>query len=332
MGQEISSLNELWEQMYKLTRWYGRKGVAISAIGALDIAFWDLLGKTLGKPVYKLLGADRNAIPAYASGLFWQDDVRMLEQEARRHMDHGFYGVKMRLGRGQAYDQAALDAVYIGVGSKGAVMVDGSQRYSTETAEWLGKLLADKNAVFFQEPFPPEDIDRYVDLRQRIKVPLAAGENEFGVQGFRELLQNGALDILQPDVCRAGGITEVVRIAALANEQNIPIATHSWSDALAIIANAHVVAAASNGMMIEIDQTGNPFVEELLVESLHIKDGLLHLPLGPGLGVDVDMNVVQRLRREDEQEPLDGLYSDLIFGARYLTPPTPYDLNLIENE
>jgi D-galactarolactone cycloisomerase len=328
IGKDLSSLDSLWEQMYKLTRWYGRKGVAISAIGALDIAFWDLHGKMVGKPVYKLLGAERDAVPAYASGLFWQDDVTMLEQEARRHMNHGFYGVKLRLGRGQAYDQAALDAAYSGVGSDGAVMVDGSQRYTMETAEWLGQLLAEKKAVFFQEPFPPEDIDRYVELRQRVHVPLAAGENEFGVQGFRELLQNGALDILQPDVCRAGGITEVWRIATLAHKKNIPIATHTWSDALAIIANAHVVAALPNGMMVEVDQTGNQFVEDLLIEPFCIKNGLLYLPEAPGLGVDIDMNFVDRMRLSEEQGPLDGLYSDLIFGAKYLISPTPYELNL----
>jgi len=326
IGQNISSIDYLWDRMYKLTRWYGRKGVAISAIGALDIAFWDLLGKAMGKPLYELLGAERHAVPAYASGLFWQDEVGALEQEARRHMDNGYYGVKMRLGRGQAYDQVALDAVHKGVGAEGAIMVDGSQRYEMETAVWLGKLLAEKDVVFFQEPFPPEEIVRYADLRQRISVPLAAGENEFGVQGFREVLENGALDILQPDVCRAGGITEVVRIAAMAKEINLPIATHSWSDAVAIIANAHVVAALSNGMMVEVDQTGNAFVEELLVEPLDIRDGLLYLPEEPGLGVEIDMNILQSLRIDDELAPLDGLYSDLIFGAGYLSPPTPYEL------
>ena len=141
------------------------------------------------------------------------------------------------------------------------------------------------------------------------------------------MLQNSTLDILQPDVCRAGGISEVVRIATLAQERNIPIATHTWSDALAIIANAHVVVAIPNGMMVEVDQTGNPFVEELLVEPLRIEDGLLYLPEGSGLGVEIDMNVVDRTRIAEEQVPLNGLYSDLVFGGKYLTSPTPYELN-----
>ncbi|MGA8234722.1 MAG: mandelate racemase/muconate lactonizing enzyme family protein, partial [Candidatus Acidiferrales bacterium] len=314
-------------KMYQLTRWYGRKGAAISALGGLDIAFWDLRGKALGKPIYRLLGSDRSNVPAYASGLFWHEDVSALETEAARHRNRGFRRIKMRLGHSEAYDKAAVEAARRGVGRDGDLIVDGSHRYTLETAESMGKFLAAQKVFWFEEPFPPEDIDSYVTLRPRLSVPLAAGENDFGVQGFRESLRAGALDIVQPDACRAGGITECARIARMAAAADVRVAPHTWSDAIALLANAHLIAAFPNSVTVEVDQTGNPFIEELLVEPLQIKDGLLRLPDGPGLGVEPDLAVLRRLALPVDQTIPDGNYSDLIFGAEYLSVPPPYKTN-----
>ena len=133
-------------------------------------------------------------------------------------------------------------------------------------------------------------------MRRRLKVPLAAGENEFGVQGFRELLRAGAIDIVQADACRTGGISEVLRIAKMARELDLVVAPHTWSDAVAVTANAHVVAALDNGLTVEVDQTGNPFIEELLTEPLAIRDGYLQLSNQPGLGIELNDVAVRRLR------------------------------------
>jgi L-alanine-DL-glutamate epimerase-like enolase superfamily enzyme len=310
--------------MYGLTRWYGRKGVGVSALGGVDIALWDLRGKAEGKPVYELLGAERDWAPAYASGLFWTDDVRELEDEAARHVANGFRRVKMRLGRDPEYDLAAVDAARRGAGSGRDVIVDGSHRYSPELAREIGAELAARGVFWFEEPFPPEDIDAYVDLRPRIDVPLAAGENDFGVQGFRELVRAGALDILQPDACRAGGITECVRIGALAEAAGLGVATHTWSDAVALVANAHVVAALPHGVTVEVDQTGNPFIDELLAEPLRIRDGRLALGDAPGLGLELDRSTVERLSARYGESMRDGNYSDLIFGRDYYTVAPPF--------
>jgi L-alanine-DL-glutamate epimerase-like enolase superfamily enzyme len=325
IGDDPTEVEVLWEKMYGLTRWYGRKGAAMSAIGGLDIAFWDLRGKAMGRPIYQLLGGSTASAPAYASGLFWQDDVSELEREAARHRDRGFRRVKMRLGRDAEYDVAALDAARRGVGPDGNVLVDGSHRYSPETAEWMGGILVDRNAFWFEEPFPPEDIDSYVALRPRLDVPLAAGENDFGVQGFRETLRARAVDIAQPDACRAGGITECFRIGTMAAETGVRVATHTWSDAVALVANAHLIAALPNGITVEVDQTGNPFVDELLAEPLRIEDGNLLLTDEPGLGIELDRATVDRLSLSPEQLLPDGNYSDLIFGREYLSTPPPYD-------
>lgn len=325
LGDDPGETEALWDKMYHLTRWYGRKGVAIAALGALDIAFWDLRGKLLGQPIYRLLGGERGAVPAYASGLFWQDDVGLLEREAARHRSRGFRRVKMRLGRSEAYDVAAVEAARRGVGDDGDVIVDGSHRYTVETAERIGRVLAEKRVFWFEEPFPPEDIDSYTALRPRLAVPLAAGENDFGVQGFREMLRAGALDIAQPDACRAGGITESLRIGRLAAQTNARIATHTWSDAIALLANAHLVASLPNGVTVEVDQTGNLFIDELLTEPLRIEDGLLRLPDAPGLGIELNQAVVDRLAMPRDQLIPDGNYSDLIFGAEYLNVAPPYE-------
>lgn len=324
LGHDPREVEALWDKMYALTRWYGRKGAAISALGGLDIAFWDLRGKALGAPVYRLLGAERNSVPAYASGLLWHDDVSALEREAAMHMSRGFRRVKMRLGHSRDYDVAALDAVRRGVGPEGEVMVDGSHRYTLEMAEWLGKVLADRKAFWFEEPFVPEEIDSYVALRPRLSLPLAAGENDFGVQGFREMLRAGALDIVQPDACRAGGITECLRIGRMAAQMQVRVATHTWSDAVALIANAHVIAALPNGITVEVDQTGNPFIDGLLAEPIRIQDGLLHLPDAPGLGIELDAATVERLALQPDQTTPDGNYSDMVFGAAYAGNPPPY--------
>jgi L-alanine-DL-glutamate epimerase-like enolase superfamily enzyme len=327
IGADPRDVETLWDKMYSLTRWYGRKGAAISALGALDIAFWDLRGKSQGKPVYALLGGKRSNVPAYASGLFWQEDVGELEREASRHRDRGFRRVKTRLGNNWSYDVAALDSIRFGVGADGDILVDGSHRFSPATAEKIGKVLEGHRFFWFEEPFAPEEIDSYVALRPKIKVPLAAGENDFGVQGFREMLRAGALGIAQPDACRAGGITECVRIARLAAGCNVGIATHTWSDAVALMANAHFVAATPNGITVEVDQTGNPFIDDLLREPLRIEDGLLLLPDAPGLGIELNEKTIERFHLPADRKIPDGNYSDLIFGPNYFNVPPPYEAN-----
>jgi len=323
IGEDPTNTDDLWERMYALTRWYGRKGVAISTLGAIDTALWDIRGKVEGAPIYELLGGTNDRVPAYGSGLGWKDDLDELRDDAKHYLNSGFTTVKMRLGRSRSYDIDAFDAVKDAVGSAGSVIVDGSHRYSLKTAEWLAQYLGEHGAVFFEEPFLPEDIDSYAALRREVEIPLAAGENEFGVQGFRELLRAEAVDVVQPDASRAGGITECARIGSLAHEFGATVATHSWSDAIAIVANAHVVAALPNGISVEIDNTGNPFITDLLVEPLLVEGGLLKVPSGPGLGLVLNQTEVERMRIDTDSLP-SGHYSDMAFGNEHLVRTPEY--------
>jgi D-galactarolactone cycloisomerase len=323
VGEDPREIDPLWERMYSLTRWYGRKGAALSALGAIDIALWDIKGKVEGEPVYRLLGGTAGEVEAYASGLLWQDDLSVLEEEVSRHLQDGFHLMKMRLGRNREYDRRAVERVCQMLGTSDRVAVDGTHRYSLAEAEELAGFLAEHDVAWFEEPFPPEDLDSYATLRARVEIPLAAGENEFGVQGFRELLRMGAVDIAQPDASRTGGISECVRIGRLAEADGVEIVTHTWSDAVALIANAHVVCALPNGVAVEVDRTGCPFMDGLLAEGLPLKEGKIQLSQQPGLGIEVDLEMLARLRASGVESTSAGNYSDLVFGGgAYTSVPT----------
>ncbi len=322
-GEDPADVEALWDKMYGITRWYGRKGAALTALGAVDTALWDLRGKAQGKPVWALLGGEKRSCPAYASSLLW-NDIDALAAEAARHIEDGYRRVKMRLARSEEYDVEAVKAVRQAIGYEHDLMVDASMRYHLDLAQRMGRFFAEQKVFWYEEPFAPEDLDSYTALRGSVQVPLAAGENEFGLQGFREVIRAGAVDIVQPDASRCGGISEVARVARLAAEHGLRFATHSWSDALAVVANAHVVSAFNNGITVEIDRTGTPFMDELLGEPLTIQDGMLRLSDAPGLGVELRRDVLDRYRMADPLTIPDGSYSDMMFGRRYAPPSLPY--------
>ena len=323
IGEDPREVEELWERMYRITRWYGRKGPAMTALGALDTAFWDLRAQSLGKPLWQVLGAEQGRCPAYASALLWKSPSALAE-EAAALIDRGFRRVKMRLGMGEEEDLVAVRHVRKAIGDTNDVLVDASMRYNVPLAARIAKRLEELGVFWFEEPFQPEDIDSYVALKGKINVRLAAGENEFGFQGFRELIRAGALDIVQPDVSRLGGLTEALRVAELAKAEGLEVATHSWSDAIAIVANAHFMASLPHGLTVEVDQTNNPFVDDLLAEPIQIRDGMLELGNRPGLGVEVNEEVLSRLRMADPLAIPDGSYSDMLFGRQHYTPAGPY--------
>lgn len=317
VGRDASDIDGLWTMMYRLTRWYGRKGAAMSAIGGIDTALWDLRGKAAGLPVRKLLASDaRDLCPVYASGLLWKS-IGELEEEAASHLAAGFRRMKLRVGRSPDYDAQAMRAVRKIIGANNDMMVDAVMGYDLPMAKRMAPVLAEVKAFWFEEPFAPEDIDSYLALRGHVQVRVSTGENEFGVQGFREWIKSKAVDIVQPDVCRCGGISEAWRVGQMAKAAGIEVAPHTWSDAVTMIANSHVVAALPNALTVEMDRTGNPLVTDLLVEPPVVKDGMIRLSDAPGLGIEVDMKMVERLRMADPLSVPDGNYSDFAFGKAH---------------
>ena len=287
-----------------------------------------------------LLGGESDRCPAYASGLLWKDRGEELADEAASYIDYGFRRVKMRLARNEVYDRAAVEAVRGAIGADNDVIIDASMRYHLELARRMDDFLAEQHVFWYEESFAPENIDDFVALRATSRVPLAAGENEFGLQGFRELIRAGAVDIVQPNACRCGGVSEVWRVARLAAQHGsgfckraadvvakafgLRFATHSWSDAVAIVANAHVVSALPNGATVEIDRMNNPFVDELLQRPLDAVDGEIALGDEPGLGIELNWDVIERARLADPLHIPDGVYSDMMFGKQNLPRALPY--------
>lgn len=313
-GADPLNIQGIWTRCYDLTRWYGRKGVALSALGGIDIALWDLKGKAEGKSVSELAGTSRERVPAYASGLLWKDHAAELADEASRHVSEGFKAMKMRLGRNRHYDCEALVAVRDAIGSEHRLMVDGNARYSLEEASAMIPRFEEAGVFWLEEPFAPEDLDSFIALQSlRRNIPLAAGENEFGVLGFRELMDSGSVQIVQPDCCRCGGFTEARRIARRAGALGLPFAPHTWSDAVALVANMHLVASEPHSLTVEIDRTGNPFIDELLTEPFEIQEGTVRVPRKPGLGIELNEDVVGRHEIVQGASIPAGNYSDMVF-------------------
>ncbi len=314
VGEDALEIQGIWKRCYDLTRWYGRKGAAVSALGGIDIALWDLKGKAEGKSVSELVGSSRERVPAYASGLLWKDRPKELIEEASRHVAEGFTAMKMRLGQSRVYDCEALVAVREAIGSEHRLMIDGNARYSLDEACAMIPRFDEAQVFWLEEPFAPEDLDSFVALQaHRRDIPLAAGENEFGAQGFRELMDSGAVQVVQPDCCRCGGFTEARRIVARAGTQRLHFAPHTWSDAVALVANMHLVASEQHSLMVEIDRTGNPFIEELLTEPLEIREGTVKLPRKPGLGIELNEDVIARHEIPRGATIPPGNYSDMVF-------------------
>lgn len=322
LGYDPVDTDRTHTRLHGISRWYGRKGGAVAAIGGIDTALWDLRGKLAGQPVWQLLGGRSGKVPAYASGNLYSSPEAVAEGAAKA-IRRGFTRVKMRIGWSWQYDCAAMRAARAAIGTDHDLMIDGTHRFTLQDAIRTATVLGEVRAFWFEEPFPPDEIDNFVGLRpflNAVGVPLATGENEFAWHGFRELVRARAVDIIQADASRAGGITEVMRIGRMANEHGVRVAPHTWCDAVAVVANAHAVAALPNGVTCEVDQTGNRFIEEL-VGPLPIAGGLLDLGNRPGLGITLDEDVVRELRVKDANSYPDGNYCDIVIGrgqTRYI--------------
>jgi L-alanine-DL-glutamate epimerase-like enolase superfamily enzyme len=319
-------IERLWRGMYVWTRWSGRKGAAMVALGGIDQALWDLRGQAEGKPVWKLLGGQTSKCPAYASGMLYGNTPEQTAEIAGQMVAKGFRRVKMRIGYSWEHDVAAVRAVRSSIGKDIDLMCDGTWRFDLESARRMARELVANRVFWFEEPFEADDLDSYVALRGTVGLPLATGENEFGFEGFREIIRIAAVDIVQPDASRCGGISEVLKTANLARTAGLRFAPHSWCDPVAVISNAHVVASQENGITVEIDQTGNRFIEELLGHPLTVKDGLLDLGNRPGLGIELDPAALKRFRVASPADIPIGNHCDIILGPpTVLMPIPPYE-------
>jgi L-alanine-DL-glutamate epimerase-like enolase superfamily enzyme len=319
VGEDPLLIEGLWQKMFARTRQYGRRGVVMQAISGIDIALWDIAGKAARMPVYKLLGACRDRVEAYASGGFYQEGkgVDGIAGEAEGYRARGFTGMKMKIGRnpstqthlrqllGQAEfcevdpgeDLERVAAVRKALGPRAKLMVDVNCAWSPSFAIEMGRAMEPYNLYWIEEPVETDDIEGSARVADALHTPIAGYETELGLYGFRELIRRGAVDIVQVDVAWSGGFSEGRRIAAYAQAHHRMVAPHAFAGAVLLVASLHYAAAIPNALMLEWDQNPNGLRDELLKEPLRLEsDGTVRLPERPGLGIELDRAAVERYR------------------------------------
>jgi L-rhamnonate dehydratase len=297
LGENPLEIGRLWDKMYSLTQSYGRRGLLINAISGIDIALWDLLGKALKAPIYKLLGSSRRtSIRAYASDLTppgIAETVTLLE----KHVDTGFQAVKIgwgKLGSDLREDVERVRRARKALGPSIDIMVDLGMPLRREDALWLACALAEHGVYFLEEPLSPDDMDGWRTLIAQSPTPVATGEKETTRYGFADLIDRGGLRIIQPDVARAGGITECLRIAAYAEARGVRVIPHCWSSDILVAATMHFITTLADCPFLEFNVMEQPLRRELTRAPVRAEHGIVTVPEGPGLGIELNETTLAR--------------------------------------
>jgi L-alanine-DL-glutamate epimerase-like enolase superfamily enzyme len=300
VGRDPLDIEGIWDAMYATMRGRGHsRGFLLEAISGIDIALWDLLGKRFGLPVARLLGGHgRTKIPVYASSILL-DVPEVMAREATRLKAEGYDAIKMKIAGVLDLDIARIQAVREAIGAKTRLMLDANSGYDAASAVTLAEEAQRLGVYWLEEPVYPDNLPGYRRIRASTGIRIAAGEGEFTVSGFRELLQEGLIDVAQPDIARAGGFTGCRRIAALAQSFDIPVAPHTGaSGPLCITASMHLSAALSGFLIFEDMFLENPLKAILRDPLPRQSASLITVPTGPGLGVDIDETVFERFTRQ----------------------------------
>ena len=309
IGRAADQPVRIWEDNYAFSRDFGRTGTYIEAMSAIDIALWDIWGKSLDRPVHHLMGgAFRDKAMAYGTGCYYPDNFRdtpammqALAEEVAGYAAAGITAVKIKLGLLPVdQDRARIELIRATVGPDVMLMADANHAYNAATALRIGRTMDEHGFLWFEEPVPPEDHDGYRLLRAKLDTPIAGGECEFGRFGFRDFIRGGCVDIVQPDLCAAGGFSEWQKILATAGQHGVLTVPHVWGSGVAVAAALHAIATIppmphtaapvtlQNEPMVEYDRTLNPLRDSILHENFKLEDGAVAIPNGPGLGISVD--------------------------------------------
>jgi D-galactarolactone cycloisomerase len=296
VGLDPTDINKVWEKAYVRggVKEFGTRGIGVVALSGIDIALWDILGKVRGVPIYDLLGGKcRDKVAVYATALY-PDEPALVAKKGRYFADQGFQGVKIKVGFDLARDIQIVRAVRQELGKDFTIMTDANLGYTLDVALRAADAFAAADVFWLEEPLFVEDINGHAVLREKGKVPIAVGENLHTHYAFENFMVRGAVDFVQPDVARAGGISEIRKIAGLAREHNVALSFHTWGDAVALTASLHLAAALEECAIMELDTTYNPLRAELLRESLPVENGFMMAPDKPGLGVTLDPQALER--------------------------------------
>ena len=287
IGEDPINKEYIWHKVYNLLRDSGQKGMPIQALSGIDIALWDILAKKAKLPLYQLLGGKtNNKIQVYGYGMMLQKKpveelCELFKKEANQIKEKKFKAMKMKVGLGPKEDLMLVSAVREAIGNNFKLMVDANHAYNRNDALYVGKGLDEMEIYWFEEPVAPEDYDGYKELKEKLKTNIAGGEAEFTKYGWNQLIKNNCIDIAQPEVCGLGGITEYLKVSALAQSNFIPIVNHVWGSALSVAVNLHLLTSLPDmpgGLfptksMLEFDTTEkNIFITDLAEEKFSILD------------------------------------------------------------
>ena len=287
IGEDPINKEYIWHKVYNLLRDSGQKGMPIQALSGIDIALWDILAKKAKLPLYQLLGGKTNSkIPVYGYGMMLQKKsveelCELFKKEANQIKEKNFKAMKMKVGLGPKEDLKLVSAVREAIGNNFRLMVDANHAYNKNDALYVGKGLDEMEIYWFEEPVAPEDYNGYKELKEKLKTNIAGGEAEFTKYGWNQLIKNNCIDIAQPEVCGLGGITEYLKVSALAQSNFIPIVNHVWGSALSVAVNLHLLTSLPDmpgGLfptksMLEFDTTEkNIFITDLAEEKFSILD------------------------------------------------------------
>ena len=320
VGEDPREVERLWERMHQRAYKHARGGVVIAAMSGIDIALWDLRGKLAGQPLWRLLGGYRRRVPAYATGGFYAEGkgIRELCAEMEGYLRHGFRAVKMKVGRNSeiegsplramahrgtcevtlAEDLARVRAVRDTVGPEVRLAVDANGAWDVPTAVKMGRALEPLDIYWFEEPVSPDDLAGSAEVSRKLAIPVAGYETcSYGKVSFRDYIAARAVHFVQPDVAWAGGLTESLKIAHLAQAWNLPLAPHIHGSAVAVAAALHLLGAVSNASLAEMVFPAHPLMSDLVREPLVVdRTGHIELPERPGLGMELDSKVVAKYR------------------------------------
>ena len=297
VGEDPFQIGRLWRKMYNGSVYYGRRGAALHAMSGIEIALWDVVGKALGKPIHALVGgARRDKVKAYASTL-----MPVTPAEAARavetHRKAGFKAVK--LGWGPLGQSAELDVALVAAARKAGgddfdLMIDvGFGWKSARQAINVVRRMEEFNPYWIEEPFEPDEYGKYAALAAAVSTPIAAGEEETTLADFERLVTVGRVEIVQPDVTRAGGIIECLKIADYARRMGRRCVLHAWSTGIIKAATLHVLAAMDEAEYMEYCVQTTDLNQRLVPHKFPVIDGFVAVPDGPGLGIEVDEKVLQ---------------------------------------
>lgn len=301
IGENPLEVERLWYRMYRGSIYYGRRGVALQAISALDIALWDICGKVYQQPVCVLLGGKwRSRVRAYASTLFRSSPGAMREA-VQRYVGEGFTAVKFGwggFGQNEGRDVPLVEAAREALGAERDLLVDTGwfvERTPKEAIRLVDSI-APYRPYFVEELLHPEDYDGYRQVANAVRVPIACGEQEATDWGFQQLIERGGVDILQPDLTRCGGFTVGRKIVHMVERANRLLIPHSWSSDLLTAASLHLTAFQRRAELVEFNTSQGPLSRELVKNPIRLEEGYLTVPTGPGLGVEVDEETVAKYR------------------------------------